>query len=177
MKVNEIMTNSVVKIHPEESVQVAARTLQQHNIGFLPVCGANGQLCGLVTDRDLITRCVAANLDPANTAVRDVMTYIEQMENGGQIMTEVQEISHRERAAEYLMMNLRTVHGIDPAEYEERYRLPFRPLERLFLRCQKEGLAARSYEGRWYLTPTGFLVSNSILSDLLLLQERSRPIK
>ena len=111
------------------------------------------------------------------SAVRDVMTYIEQMENGGQIMTEVQEISHRERAAEYLMMNLRTVHGIDPAEYEERYRLPFRPLERLFLRCQKEGLAARSYEGRWYLTPTGFLVSNSIISDLLLLQERSRPIK
>ena len=111
------------------------------------------------------------------SAVRDVMTYIEQMEQGGQIMTEVQEVSHRERAAEYLMMNLRTVHGIDPAEYEDRYRLPFRPLERLFMRCQKEGLAARSYEGRWYLTPTGFLVSNSIISDLLLLQERSRPIK
>ena len=111
------------------------------------------------------------------SAVRDVMTYIEQMEQGGQIMTEVQEVSHRERAAEYLMMNLRTVHGIDPAEYEDCYRLPFRPLERLFMRCQKEGLAARSYEGRWYLTPTGFLVSNSIISDLLLLQERSRPIK
>ena len=110
------------------------------------------------------------------SAVRDVMTYIEQMEKGGQIMTEVQEVSHRERAAEYLMMNLRTVHGIDPAEYEDRYRLPFRPLERLLVRCQKEGLAARSYEGRWYLTPTGFLVSNSIISDLLLLQERSRPI-
>ena len=110
-------------------------------------------------------------------AVRDITTYIEQMEKGGQIMEEVQEISHRERAAEYLMMGLRTVHGIDEAEYEERYRLPFRPLERLLIRCRKEGLAAKSYEGRWYLTPTGFLVSNSILSDLLLLQERSRPIK
>ena len=110
-------------------------------------------------------------------AVRDITTYIEQMEKGGQIMEEVQEISHRERAAEYLMMGLRTVHGIDEAEYEERYRLPFRPLERLLMRCRKEGLAAKSYEGRWYLTPTGFLVSNSILSDLLLLQERSRPIK
>ena len=110
-------------------------------------------------------------------AVRDITTYIEQMEKGGQIMEEVQEISHRERAAEYLMMGLRTVHGIDEAEYEERYRLPFRPLERLLMRCRKEGLAAKSYEGRWYLTPTGFLVSNSILSDLLLLQERSRPIQ
>ena len=74
VKVNEIMTDAVVKIHPEESVQVAARTLQQHNIGFLPVCGADGKICGLVTDRDLIPRCVAANLDPAHTTVRQVMT-------------------------------------------------------------------------------------------------------
>ena len=111
------------------------------------------------------------------SAVRDVMTYIEQMEQGGQVMTEVQEISHRERASEYLMMGLRTVHGIDPEEYESRYRLPFRPLEQLLMRCKREGLAAQSYEGRWHLTPTGFLVSNSIISDLLLRQERSRPIK
>ena len=111
------------------------------------------------------------------SAVRDVITYIEQMEQGGQIMAEVQEVSHRERAAEYLIMGLRTVNGIDPAEYEARYRLPFQPLERLLLRCKKSGLAARSYVGRWHLTPSGFWVSNSIISDLLLLQERSRPIK
>ena len=89
----------------------------------------------------------------------------------------LEEISHRERASEYLMMGLRTVHGIDPEEYESRYRLPFRPLEQLLMRCKREGLAAQSYEGRWHLTPTGFLVSNSIISDLLLRQERSRPIK
>ena len=74
MKVNEIMTDSVVKIHPEETVQVAARTLKQHNIGFLPVCGSDGKICGLLTDRDLITRCVAANLNPETTTVRQVMT-------------------------------------------------------------------------------------------------------
>lgn len=111
------------------------------------------------------------------SAVRDVMTYIQQMEQGGQIMDEVQEVSHRERAAEYLMMGLRTTRGIDPEEYETRYRLPFCSLERLLLRCKNEGLANRSYDGRWFLTPTGFLVSNSIISDLLILQERSRPIK
>ena len=74
MKVRNIMSEQVIKIHPEESVQVAARTLKQHNIGFLPVCGNDGKLCGLVTDRDLITRCVAANLPPEKTAVRQVMT-------------------------------------------------------------------------------------------------------
>ena len=74
MKVNEIMSQCVVKIHPEETVEVAARTLKQHNIGFLPVCSSDGKLCGLLTDRDLITRCVAANLDPATTPVRKIMT-------------------------------------------------------------------------------------------------------
>jgi CBS domain-containing protein len=74
MKVEQIMERQVIRIHPEESVQVAARTLAQHNIGFLPVCSSDGKLCGLVTDRDLITRCVAANLPPEKTAVRQVMT-------------------------------------------------------------------------------------------------------
>ena len=74
MKVSQIMSGNVIKIHPEESVQVAARTLRQHNIGFLPVCTGDGRLCGLVTDRDLVTRCVAANLSPESTTVRQVMT-------------------------------------------------------------------------------------------------------
>ena len=74
MKIREIMTPSVVRIHPEESVAVAARTLSRYNIGILPVCGSDGHLCGLVTDRDLVTRCVAADRNPETTAVRDVMT-------------------------------------------------------------------------------------------------------
>ena len=74
MKVRELMTGNVIPIHPEETVQVAARTLKQHNIGFLPVCGSDGKLCGLVTDRDLVTRCIAANRSPAKTTVREVMT-------------------------------------------------------------------------------------------------------
>ena len=74
MKIRELMTPTVVRIHPEESVAVAARTLSRYNIGILPVCGSDGHLCGLVTDRDLVTRCVAAGRNPETTAVRDVMT-------------------------------------------------------------------------------------------------------
>lgn len=74
MKIREIMTPSVVRIHPEESVAVAARALTRYNIGILPVCGSDGHLCGLVTDRDLVTRCVAAGRKPEETAVREVMT-------------------------------------------------------------------------------------------------------
>ena len=74
MKLRDIMTNPVIRIHPEESVAVAARTLAHYNIGMLPVCGADGRVCGLVTDRDLVTRCVASGRSPASTTVREVMT-------------------------------------------------------------------------------------------------------
>ena len=73
MKVQDIMTKSVIKIAPEESVEVAARTLTHYNIGILPVCSGD-KLMGMVTDRDLVTRCIAANRDPGKTSVRDVMT-------------------------------------------------------------------------------------------------------
>ncbi len=74
MKVREVMTAPAIRISPEESVEVAARTLAHYNIGALPVCGSDGRLCGLVTDRDLVTRCVAPGMKPGQTAVRQVMT-------------------------------------------------------------------------------------------------------
>lgn len=74
MKLRDIMTDAVVKIQPGESVAVAARTLARYNIGALPVCGLDGKLCGVVTDRDLVTRCLASGRSPERTPVRDVMT-------------------------------------------------------------------------------------------------------
>ena len=74
MKVRDVMTDAVIRINPDESVSVAARTLEHYNIGVLPVCGYDGKVCGVVTDRDLVTRCLAANLSPANTRIRDIMT-------------------------------------------------------------------------------------------------------
>lgn len=74
MKLKEIMNQSVVKIHPKESVSVAARLLERHNIGVLPVCESDGKLCGIVTDRDLVIRCMASNRSPENTRVQEIMT-------------------------------------------------------------------------------------------------------
>ena len=74
MKLKEIMSRNVISVHPKESVAVAARLLAHHNIGVLPVCSSDGRLCGVVTDRDLVTRCMAANRTPEQTKVQDVMT-------------------------------------------------------------------------------------------------------
>ena len=74
MKVRDLMTPNVVRIHPEEPVAVAARTLTQYNVGALPVCGRDGQVYGMVTDRDLVTRCMASGRQADVMKVRDVMT-------------------------------------------------------------------------------------------------------
>lgn len=74
MEVKDIMTQPAISIGPEESAEIAARTLTHYNIGFLPVCEEGGKLCGLVTDRDLVTRCMASGKTPANTKVREVMS-------------------------------------------------------------------------------------------------------
>ena len=74
MKLRELMSKPVVRIQPEETVTVAARMLEHNNIGAIPVCGSDGRLCGMLTDRDIVTRCLAAGKSPQNTSVREIMT-------------------------------------------------------------------------------------------------------
>lgn len=74
MKVKEIMTPNVIAVSAQETVDVAARTLAQYNVGALPVCTMSGKLCGMVTDRDLVTRCLASGMQPSQTKVSQVMT-------------------------------------------------------------------------------------------------------
>ena len=74
MKIREVMSQPVIRIGAEETVAVAARTLAHYNIGALPVCGSNGRLQGLITDRDLVTRCIAAGRDPQKTKVSQIMS-------------------------------------------------------------------------------------------------------
>ncbi len=105
--------------------------------------------------------------------IRDLQGYIDSIQNGGQVLREMQQVPPRERAGEYIIMRLRTAMGVDPKEYEKKYLMPFAPLEKHLQRCQENGLAAKTYDGRWHLTPKGFLVSNSIMSDLLLIQEEN----
>ena len=74
MKIREIMSQPVIRIGADETVEVAARTLAHYNIGALPVCGSDGRVRGLVTDRDLVTRCLAAGRNPSNTKVSQIMS-------------------------------------------------------------------------------------------------------
>ena len=74
MKVADIMTSHVISVGQKEPVSVAARLMKRHNLGALPVCDDDGRLRGMVTDRDIVTRCVAMDYDPTDTMLREIMT-------------------------------------------------------------------------------------------------------
>ena len=73
MEVKEIMTQGVDTIAPDATVKDAAQKMQQLDIGPVPVCDGE-RLMGMLTDRDITIRVVAAGCDPATTKVREVMT-------------------------------------------------------------------------------------------------------
>ena len=73
MKVSQLMTKQPKFIPAEESVLHAAETLAKSDIGALPV-EKGDRLIGMLTDRDIVVRVVAAGHDPAKTRVEDVLS-------------------------------------------------------------------------------------------------------
>ncbi len=74
MEVKEIMTHKPITVTPEENTALAARLLHRYNIGALPVCTSDGRLRGLVTDRDIVMRCIAPGEEPEATKISHIMT-------------------------------------------------------------------------------------------------------
>ena len=109
--------------------------------------------------------------------VRDLQAYVNGIKTGGEVLSEVDEVPLRERAGEYLMLRLRTITGINREEYERKFLLPFDDIEEALERSRKLGYAVRSPEGRWRLTPNGYLISNDIITDLLLIQDKSEQMQ
>lgn len=110
------------------------------------------------------------------TAAADLDRYITGVMDKGIILSECESVPLRERAGEYLMLRLRTAHGIEENEYMQTFLLPFEPLEKLLCVYEQRGLAQKEETGRWRLTPGGFMVSNSILVQLLEAQQQSKPL-
>lgn len=73
MKVKDIMTKNVEFVNPSTTILDAAKIMKQHDVGAVPVCDQGG-VVGMITDRDIVVRNIAAGGNPQNTAVRDVMS-------------------------------------------------------------------------------------------------------
>jgi CBS domain-containing protein len=68
----EIMTPQAEVARVETSVEDAARRMAELDVGALPICNADGRLEGVITDRDIAVKVVAAGRDPKQTTVGDV---------------------------------------------------------------------------------------------------------
>jgi CBS domain-containing protein len=63
----------IVTVEPQTSVTEAARVMAARHIGAVPVTDGD-RIVGIFTERDALTRIVAAGIDPARTPIRDVMS-------------------------------------------------------------------------------------------------------
>ena len=68
-KARDIMSGGVEFISLDATIQDAAEKLASNDIGVLPICNAEGRLQGMLTDRDIVVKVVAAGMDPATTTV------------------------------------------------------------------------------------------------------------
>ena len=74
MRVQDVMARHPITVEVSEPVSAAARLMRERNIGSIPALDAEGRLRGMLTDRDIVLRCVAAGRDPSKVEVEDVMS-------------------------------------------------------------------------------------------------------
>ena len=70
--VREFMTTDARCVGENESLQEAARLMRDLDCGALPICGDDGKLKGMITDRDIVLKCVAAGRDPGQTMAHEL---------------------------------------------------------------------------------------------------------
>ena len=63
----DIMHAGATCIGEQETLTAAAQHMRDLGVGALPICGDDDRLHGMVTDRDIVVKCLAAGLDPATT--------------------------------------------------------------------------------------------------------------
>ena len=71
--VKEIMKHHSFTLSPFDTVMFAAEYMKDHEVGLL-VVAEEGEIIGIITDRDIVIRCIAKHKDPHVTKVKEIMT-------------------------------------------------------------------------------------------------------
>ncbi len=74
MKVRDAMAKTVSSAMKSDSVIDIARKMKQEDAGFIPVVENGGTMVGVITDRDIVIRCIAEGHDPRNESAEHVMS-------------------------------------------------------------------------------------------------------
>lgn len=75
MKVSEVMTTELETVQMNSTLEEAASIMKVENVGAIPVVDEDDDLVGIITDRDIVVRCVAEGKDPADTYVEEVFSH------------------------------------------------------------------------------------------------------
>ena len=97
---------------------------------------------------------------------KDLEGYIRGVRDHAPMLSESDRIPPLDRDTEWVMLGLRTTTGLDPKAFERRFRRRFTCFLPFLDQCAKAGYAVEE-DGRWHLTPRGFLVSNQIIGGML----------
>lgn len=73
-KARDMMHLGVECIREDQTLDVAARMMRDMDVGSLPICGSDDRLAGIITDRDIVCRCLAAGHDPSTMTARELAT-------------------------------------------------------------------------------------------------------
>lgn len=68
----DIMHSGAECAGKSQTLQHAARQMRDRGVGALPVCGDDGRLLGIITDRDIVVQCLASGLDPGTVTVGEL---------------------------------------------------------------------------------------------------------
>lgn len=68
----EIMHTGAECIGENQTLQEAARVMRDLDVGALPICGENDRLLGIVTDRDIVIKSIANNVDPGTISTGEL---------------------------------------------------------------------------------------------------------
>lgn len=68
----EIMTPDARCVQEGQTLVEAAKMMRDLDVGSLPICGDDNRLKGMLTDRDIVVRCLAEGGDPATATAREL---------------------------------------------------------------------------------------------------------
>ncbi|WP_447003093.1 CBS domain-containing protein [Saccharothrix isguenensis] len=72
----EIMNAGVQCVKEDQSLLDAARMMRDLGVGSLPICGKDDKLHGIITDRDIVLKCVAEGRDPASMMAGEMSKHL-----------------------------------------------------------------------------------------------------
>ncbi|WP_043263395.1 CBS domain-containing protein [Streptomyces sp. CT34] len=93
-RARDIMTGGVQCVGAHQTLLDAAKMMRDLKVGCLPICGDNNRLAGMVTDRDIVIKCVAEGIDPATVqagSMQSKIHWIDAEADAGDVLSTMEQ--------------------------------------------------------------------------------------